>query len=101
MCIRDSSIIYIKGNCAGNVYAYKVDKNRIQINVDDSIDGVKPAFQKDLLKIVEGPVRSGYQKIAKDLITQSVIQQFLTRTLGPNEALKQSQKWLKFVNKKW
>jgi len=94
------SIIYIKGNCAGNVYAYKVDKNRIQINVDDSIDGVKPAFQKDLLKIVKGPVRSGYQKIAKDLITQSVIQQFLTRTLGPNEALKQSQKWLKFVNKK-
>ena len=24
------SIIYIKGNCAGNVYAYKVDKNRIR-----------------------------------------------------------------------
>ena len=58
-------------------------------------------LKKDLLKIVEGPVRSGYQKIAKDLITQSVIQQFLTRTLGANEALKQSQKWLKFVNKKW
>lgn len=94
------SIIYIKGNCGGNVYAYKVDKNRIQINVDDNIDIVKTAFQKDLLKIVEGPVRSGYQKIAKDLITQSVIQQFLTRTLGPNEALKQSQKWLKFVNRK-
>ncbi len=94
------SIIYIKGNCAGNVYAYKVDKNRIQINVDDTIDDVNQAFQKDLLKIVEGPVRSGYQKIAKDLITQSVIQQFLTRTLGANEALKQSQKWLKFVNKK-
>ena len=61
---------------------------------------IEKSKSKDLLKIVEGPVRSGYQKIAKDLITQSVIQQFLTRTLGPNEALKQSQKWLKFVNKK-
>lgn len=95
------SIIFIKGNCAGNVYAYKVDKNRIQINVDDKIDSVNTEFQNDLLKIVDGPVKKGsYQKIAKELIIQSVIQQFLTRTLGPNEALKQSQKWLKFVNKK-
>ena len=93
-------IIYVKGNCAGNIYAYKVDQNRIQINVDNNIDGVKPAFQKDLTKIVEGPVRSNYQKIAKQLITQSVIQQFLSRPLGQNEALKQSQKWMKFVNKK-
>lgn len=95
------SIIFIKGNCAGNVYAYKVDKNRIQINVDDKIDSVNTEFQNDLLKIVDGPVKKGsYQKIAKELIIQSVIQQFLTRTLGTNEALKQSQKWLKFVNKK-
>lgn len=95
------SIIFIKGNCAGNVYAYKVDKNRIQINVDDKIDSVNTEFQNNLLKVVDGPVKKGsYQKIAKELIIQSVIQQFLTRTLGTNEALKQSQKWLKFVNKK-
>ena len=94
------SIIYVKGNCGGNIYAYKVDQNRIQINVDDNVDGVKSSFQKDLIKIVDTPTSSGYALIAKQLITQSVIQQFLTRTLGPNEALKQSQKWIKFVNKK-
>ena len=94
------SIIFVKGNCGGNVYAYKVDQNRIQINVDDSIDGVDSNFQKNLTKIVDDPSGSGYAKIAKQLIAQSVIQQFLTRTLGPNEALKQSQIWIKYVNKK-
>ncbi len=93
------TIIYIKGNCGGNIFAYKVDQNRIQINVDDNIDGINKKFQKDLTKIINEPSGSGYAKIAKQLITQSVIQQFLTRTLGPNEALKQSQKWMKFVNK--
>lgn len=90
----------MKGNCGGNVYAYKVDKNRIQINVDDNVVDVSPSFKSSMAKIVDGPSASGYAKIAKQLITQNVIQQFLTRTLGPNEALKQSQKWLKFVNKK-
>lgn len=90
----------MKGNCGGNVYAYKVDKNRIQINVDDNVVDVSPSFKSNMAKIVDGPSASGYAKIAKQLITQNVIQQFLTRTLGPNEALKQSQKWFKFVNKK-
>ena len=94
------TIIYMKGNCGGNVYAYKVDKNRIQINVDDNVVDVSPSFKSNMAKIVDGPSASGYAKIAKQLITQNVIQQFLTRTLGPNEALKQSQKWFKFVNKK-
>jgi hypothetical protein len=94
------TIIYMKGNCGGNVYAYKVDKNRIQINVDDSVVDVSSSFKSSMTKIVDGPSASGYAKIAKQLITQNVIQQFLTRTLGANEALKQSQIWLKFVNKK-
>ena len=94
-------IIYVKGNCGGNIYAYKVDQNRIQINVDNNVDEVSGrAFQKDLTKIVDDPSGSNYAKIAKQLITQSVIQQFLSRPLGQNEALKQSQKWMKFVNKK-
>ena len=93
-------IIYVKGNCGGNIYAYKVDQNRIQINVDNNIDEVSKSFQKDITKIVDDPSGSNYAKIAKQLITQSVIQQFLSRPLGQNEAMKQSQKWMKFVNKK-